>query len=82
MLSRQGIGVEQLGVAALKDDLSAVVAGMRAEIHDMVTNFDNIRVMLHHQDSIAFVAQFLQQLVQYGAHRADASQRWVHRKCR
>ena len=36
---------------------------MRTHVHDMVCHFDHIRVMLHHDDCVALVAQFLQQLV-------------------
>ena len=64
VLAGQGIRLQQPGKAALEDDLSTPGAGMRAEVHNMVADLDDIRVMFHHQDGVAFVAQFLQQLVQ------------------
>ncbi len=56
-LAGQRIGLEQAGIAAFIDDLAALGAGVRAEVHDVIGQLDDIGVMLNHQHRVAFIAQ-------------------------
>ena len=42
---------------ALRDHLAAEAAGARAEVDDVVGRLDGVRVVLHHDDRVAQVAQ-------------------------
>ena len=60
----QRIGVQQILVAALEDDLAALLPGVGTHIDDVIRHFDHVRIVLHDEDGVALVAQLLQQLIQ------------------
>ena len=59
----QGAGLQQVLIAARKNDFTAVLACLGPYIDDMVGNRDDIRIMFHHKDCIALVTQLLQQVI-------------------
>jgi hypothetical protein len=50
---------EQLLGCAFEHDLAALTSRMRAHVHDMVSHFNDIRVMLYHQNRISPLTQLL-----------------------
>ena len=60
-ISGQGSGNQELFVASLKENLSAVFPGKRADVNDFVCNTDDILVMFNHKNRISLIPQLLQE---------------------
>ena len=56
-LSRAGAAVQQLRIAALEDDASALAAGSGPQVHDVVGKANHLAVVLDKQHGIARIAQ-------------------------
>ena len=52
--------------AALRHHMAAVLAGARADIHQVIGAAQRLLIMLHHDQRIAKVAQFVQRAKQFG----------------
>ena len=64
VVAGERIGFEQASKVALVNDLTAFTPGTRPHIHQIICPFDNIRIVLHYNHRVPFVAQLLQELVQ------------------
>ena len=60
VLSCQGVLPEHVGGCALEYHLSALSPGLRSDVHDVVGRAHHVFVVFHHNDRVAYVAQFLQ----------------------
>ena len=49
---------DQLLVGAFEDDAAAVLARARAQVDDVVGRAHHVRIVLHHHDRVAEIAQF------------------------
>lgn len=49
---------------ALRDDEATLLAAFRANVHDVVTDFDHIEVVFDDQNRVAFVHQLLEYIQQ------------------
>ena len=56
-----GGGCAQVGDGAGEQDLAALAAGAGSEIHDVIGELDNFRLVLDDEDGVALVAQREQQ---------------------
>ncbi|MNR08881.1 hypothetical protein D3C85_1250580 [compost metagenome] len=61
MRACQRIGFQQALEAAFIHDGAATFARMRPNVDDMIRHLDHIGIMLDDNDSVALVAQLLQQ---------------------
>ncbi len=52
--------LQQIVVGAFIDDVSAVLSGSGPQVEDVVGRLHHLRVVLHHQDRVAQVAQLMQ----------------------
>ena len=51
-------------MGTFEDHLTTIDASQRAHVYDMVSGFNNVRIVLHDNNRITLVAEFTQQLVQ------------------
>jgi hypothetical protein len=49
--------------SSLENNLAAAGAGARAEVHDVIGNRDDLRLVLNHEDRVALVSQPHEQVV-------------------
>ena len=62
---------------ALRDDSTAAIAAFRSQVDDVISNLDDVQIVLDHDDGIAGIRQFLQHVDQFSdIHRVQAG-RWL-----
>ena len=64
MVAGERVSFEQASKATLVNDPAAFTPCIRPHIHNVVRDFYDIGIMLHHNHRIPFIAQFFEQFVQ------------------
>src|SRR6202035_1783558 len=64
MFASQRLGLKQFRVGAFEDHLTTIDASQWANVYDMVSGFNNVRIVLYDNNRVTLVAEFKQQLVQ------------------
>ena len=63
IFSGQRVRAQQVLERTFEDDLAALTACMRTHVHDMVSDFNDIRIMLHDENRISSITQLLKKFI-------------------